>query len=281
MFQKKLPIKTVIIAAIPSITIIAIFIFFLHSKGILFGYYTLNYEFNKALVYYFERGRFWFLSMFSSLYGVALFVACFYFKSKNIYFRIIAILYISEFLMRVFYFSPHPNYYTLLTFLAAATTSMCAIDMISKYKFLSLILLISLFINLGYLFNKLEKSTHKSNSYKHFTMADYIHKNSNNDDYLMNGYDMNFNIYRKDVSYYWFGLDMLLPIIEHEYGLNKQVDVNALILRYKPKFVYTKNHINLFAYRAYGEKKFTQKYIPEIINNLYVPTPFENLVTLK
>ena len=112
-------------------------------------------------------------------------------------------------------------------------------------------------------------------------MSDYIHKNSDKNDYLMNGYDMNYNIYRKDVSYYWFGLDMLLPIIELEYGLSSPVDINALILKYKPKFIYTKDYVDLFAYRAYGETKFTQKFIPEIITNLYQSTPYDNLVTLK
>ena len=74
---------------------------------------------------------------------------------------------------------------------------------------------------------------------------------------------------------------MLLPIIEQEYGLSNQVDINALILKYRPKFIYTNDYVDLFAYRAYGETKFTQKHIPEIIDSLYTSTPFENLVILK
>ena len=281
IFQKKLSIKSVSIAALPSIIVLFSFLFFLYYKGNLLDYYTLNFEFNKALVYYFERGNFWLKSIFISTYGLAIFFAIYYFKSQNIYFKIVAILYISEFLMRGFYFSPHPNYYTLLTFLASLVLSICATNLLKKYKILSLIVSILLFINLGNLFNRLETSINKYNSYKHYLMSDYIHKNSQDDDFLMNGYDMNFNIYRKDVSYYWFGLDMLLPIIEQEYGLSNQVDINALILKYRPKFIYTNDYVDLFAYRAYGETKFTQKHIPEIIDSLYTSTPFENLVILK
>lgn len=281
IIKKTLSIKSVIIAAVPSIIVIFSFLLFMYHKGNLLDYYTLNFEFNKAMVYYFERGDFWLKSILISIYGLALFASIYFFKRENIYFKIIAILYISEFLMRGFYFSPHPNYYTLLIILSSLVLSICSINILNKYKIFSTILLLALFINLGNLFNRLEYSISRHNSYKHFIMSDYIHKNSNNDDYLMNGYDMNYNIYRKDVSYYWFGLDMLLPIIEQEYGLKKHIDVNALILKYRPKFVYTKDYVDLFAYRAYGETKFTQKHIPEIIASLYKSTPFDNLVTLK
>ena len=281
IFQKKISLKCVVIAAIPSIIVLISFLLFLYFKGNLIDYYTLNFEFNKALVYYFERGNFWIPSIFISIYTLALIVSIYYFKSQNTYFKIVSILYVSEFLMRVFYFSPHPNYYTLLTILSALVLSICANNILKKHNLVSFIVSIALFINLGNLFNRIEASISKYNSYKHFSMAQYIHKNSKNDDYLMNGYDMNFNIYRKDVSYYWFGLDMLLPVIEQEYGLTDTVDINDLILKYRPKFIYTEDYIDLFAYRAYGEKKFTQKHIPEIINALYKPTQFENLVILK
>ena len=281
IIKKTLSIKSVIIAAIPSIMVIFSFLLFMYNKGNLLDYYTLNFEFNKAMVYYFERGNFWLKSITISIYGLALFASVYYFKNENSYFKIIALLYISEFLMRGFYFSPHPNYYTLLTILSSLVLSISAVNILKKYKICYTILLLALFINLGNLFNRLEYSISRYNSYKHFTMSDYIHKNSDNEDYSMNGYDMNYNIYRKDVSYYWFGLDMLLPIIEQEYGLKNHIDVNALILNYRPKFVYTKDYVDLFAYRAYGETKYTQKYIPEIITSLYQSTPFDNLVMLK
>ncbi|MBQ2885442.1 MAG: glycosyltransferase family 39 protein [Alphaproteobacteria bacterium] len=281
LITKKIPIKKFVIAVIPSLTIIFGCLFYLYFKGNLFDYYVLNFEFNKALVYYFSRGNFWLQSIFISIYGIALVVSIYYFKKQNIYFKITSILFISEFLMRGFYFSPHPNYYTLLTFLSSLILSIITTNILKNNKILSFVLIITLFVNLGHLFNKIEKSVENRNSYNHFVIADYIHKNSGENDYLMNGYDMNFNIYRKDVSYYWFGLDMLLPIIEREYGFKNQVNINELILKYRPKFIYTKDYLDLFAYRAYGETKFTQQYIPEIIDNLYTSTPFDDVVMLK
>ena len=97
----------------------------------------------------------------------------------------------------------------------------------------------------------------------------------------MNGYDKNFNIYRKDASYYWFGLDMLIPVMEQEFSIKNLVDVNNLILTQKPKFVYMKNYVDLKALRTYGETKYSQVFIPSIINALYKKTSFKYLVELK
>ena len=97
----------------------------------------------------------------------------------------------------------------------------------------------------------------------------------------MNGYDKNFNIYRPDASYYWFGLDMLLPIMDLEYHLTNKPDVNALIMQYRPKFIYVKDYPDLRAYRTYGESKFTQVFIPELVQKFYAQTPFEYLAVRK
>jgi hypothetical protein len=59
------------------------------------------------------------------------------------------------------------------------------------------------------------------------------------------------------------------------------MDINALILQYRPKFVYTENYVDLLSYRLYGEKKFIQALSPKILSRLYKETPFANLVILK
>ena len=184
-------------------------------------------------------------------------------------------------MMRHFYFAPHPNYYTLLTMLAAMVFAPAVSRILPRHKLFGLFLIILLFARLGLLFNTVDTTSVKYNSYKHYLLADYVHKNSQPDDYLMNGYDKNFNIYRPDVSYYWFGLDMLLPIMELEYDIKAKPDVNAFIVKYRPKFIYVQNYPDLRAYRTYGESRFAQTFIPELVRELYEKTPFENLAVLK
>ena len=278
---KKMKLKDVTIAAIPSLAVLFLFIAFLYYNDSLLMYLELNYHFNQALVYYFERGAFWYSTVITTLYPVSFGIAIFFYKKENIYFKILALIYIAEFIMRVFYFAPHPNYYTLLTMLSSIILAVFIIKKLFCYKALSFIVGLSLFLYFGHLFNRLDSSINRYNSYEHYQLAQYVHQHSEPDDMLMNGYDKNFNIYRPDVSYYWFGLDMLLPVMETEYKMVQKPDVNALVIQYRPKFIYTQNYVDLRAYRAYGETRYTQTFIPEIIQQLYQPTPFEYLAELK
>ena len=281
IFTKAIKLKTTLLSSIPAILILSGFIVCFLITGTFYEYISLNLRFNQALVYYFERGSFWYGNLFFSIYGLGFIIAFSTLKKKNIYLKIIAIIYIGEFLMRAFYFAPHPNYYVLLTYINALLIATFVNDLEKKYKIIRICLIIGLFLYEGYLFNTLSSSAAKYNSFEHYKLTDYVHKNSNSNDKLMNGYDKNFNIYRNDVSYYWFGLDMLLPVMEQEFGLDKIIDINSLIIYNKPKFVYTLNYVDLRALRMYGEIKYSQIYNTDILNILYKPTEFKNLAILR
>ena len=278
---KKMRLKDIILAAIPSLIVLFGFLIILQVSGMLEKYIELNFYFNQALIHYFDRGSFWYRNFFIGIYGLALVSSIYFYRKENIYFKIIALIYVAEFLMRGFYFAPHPNYYTLLTILCAIILSVYVKEIMPKHKFFCITICFIFFINLGFLFNRLDRSIEGHNAYRHYQLASYIHQNSNAEDTLMNGYDMNYNIYRNDISYYWFGLDMLFPVIEREYHLENKLDVNALVIKYRPKFIYAKDYPDLMAYRTYGEHKLSQKFIPEIIYSLYKTTPFEDLLELK
>ncbi len=281
LFCKKISFKHITLAALPAIFVAFGFLFFLYLNNTLPQYFELNLHFNQAMLAYFDRGAFWLGNLFFSYYGLALLFGFYIFRKQNIYFKITFLLFVAELLMRNFYFAPHPNYYTLLVMFTALVFSPFITFVFPKHKIICLILIILAFLNLGLLFNTVDATSIKHNSFKHYLLADYVHKNSEPDDYLMNGYDKNFNIYRKDVSYYWFGLDMLLPIMEAEYNISQKPDVNQFIIKYRPKFIYVQNYPDLRAYRAYGENRYSQVFIPELVGELYQKTPFENLVVLK
>ncbi len=279
--SKTIKLKTTLLSSIPAILLLSSFIAYFLITGTFYEYISLNLRFNQALVYYFERGSFWYRNLFFSIYGLGFIIALNGLRKKNIYLKIIAIIYIGEFLMRAFYFAPHPNYYVLLTYLNALLIATLVNELEKKYKIIRIVLIIGLFLYEGYLFNTLSSSATKHNSFEHYKLADYIHKNSNKNDILMNGYDKNFNIYRNDASYYWFGLDMLIPVMEQEFGLDKIIDINNLIVYKKPKFIYTLNYVDLRALRTYGEVKYSQIYNTDIVNILYKPTEFKNLAILR
>ncbi|MBR5599347.1 MAG: glycosyltransferase family 39 protein [Alphaproteobacteria bacterium] len=281
IITKKMKLKKVIIAAFPSILLVGLCVLFLIRKDTFFEYFALNFRFNQALVYYFDRGSFWLSNLVFRIYVLGVIFSIYFFKKENIYFKIIALLFLAEFFMRNFYFSPHPNYYTLFVFLLSLVLSVVTKELLPSHKIISFFVILGLFLKLGISFNTLAYSSDKYNSYEHYKLAKYVHKNSSDNDIIMNGYDKNFNIYRKDANYYWFGLDMLIPVMEQEFGVKDLIDINVDVINKRPKFIYTKNYVDLRALRMYGETKYSQVFIPEIINILYKKTDFENLVILK
>lgn len=281
LIRRQMTLKAATVASLPALGVFGAFIAFLVWQGILPQYVELNYHFNRAMIYYFERGSFWYRHLWFGFYGLALICGIVLYKKENKYFKILTLLYVAEFLMRAFYFAPHPNYYTLLTMLGAMILGVMADKLMPKFKIAVILGLLIMFIDLGSTFNRIDTNSQKYNSYRHYKLAQFVHQNSAPDDLLMNGYDMNFNIYRHDVHYYWFGLDMLLPIMEQEYNIPQKLDVNALIAQYHPKFVYTKDYADLWALRMYGEIKYSQQFLPELVSALYEETPFKYLVILK
>ena len=281
LIRRKMTIKAATIASLPALGMFGLFVAFLVWQGILQPYVELNYHFNKAMVYYFERGSFWYRQLWFSIYGIALVAAVAFYKKENEYFKILALIYIAEFLMRAFYFAPHPNYYTLLTALEAMILGIFADKLMPRFKVINILIILALFINLGAIFNRIDINSQKYNSYKQYKLSQFAHDNSDIGDLFMNGYDMNFNIYRHDVHYYWFGLDMLLPVMEQEYNITNQVNINQLIVQYRPKFIYTKDYVDLLALRTYGETKYAQQFLPQLLDLLYMKTSFENLAVLK
>lgn len=280
IFLKKMKIKTITLAALPSLAVVFLFLGFFVFKDALLEYIEINYNLNRAMLYYYERGAFWYRHFCFSIYGLALVTAIYFFKKENIYFKICSLIYIAEFLMRGFYFAPYTHYYSLVTILAAVILSVLTPKVMAK-KPLAIAIIIVMFLNLGQMFNRLDNSLEKHNSYKQYQLVDWVHKNSAADDLLMNGYDNIINIYRPDVSYYWFQLDTLVPIMEQEYPSDHRIDVNEIIIRQRPKFVYAVSYPDLMATRLYGEKKNGQMFIPQIMQALYKPTMFEHLMELK
>jgi len=281
IFIKKLKIKNVIYAAIPSIGVITVVLLFFLFKGALLEFVEFNYRFNQIMLSYYERGNFWYPHIFLSLYALALVVTVYFYRKENIYFKIAAILCAAEFLMRSFYFAPYTHYYSTLTISSSIVLAILAKKLMPQHKIFSMLLMFLMFISLGHAFNRMDYNATKRNSYYYYQMVDFVHKNSKPDDMLMNGYDMNFNIYRPDISYYWFQLELLLPIFEKEYNFSHKLDINALILQYRPKFIYAKDFVDLKALRTYGETKYTQKFIPELVRTFYEPTSFKYLMMSK
>ena len=228
------------------IVILLLFLGYLFYYDMVKLYYVCNYTFNLALEAGFDKSRVvefpWQIKVLTCLgWGGVLFsLVC----HQNRYFYIVALLFISEFFQRVFYFSPYSYYYWLLVYLAA----ICSVPLLRYLNDINR--LISLVIG-GGVFMML---WHSSVSYyslweqeqKRFYLPDYITRNISRCDYVFNGNGVMYNIFAKDPAYYWQLIGQL-DVIGEKVGIYPKPDINGLIVRLRPKFVFGQSYFNKFA----------------------------------
>ena len=90
---------------------------------------------------------------------------------------------------------------------------------------------------------------------------------------------MMYNIFAKDPAYYWQLLGQL-DVIGEEAGIQPKPDINALIEKYKPKFVFGKNYFNKFSLES-GRRRIVHYVDENLLNKYYEPTYFYPVYQLK
>jgi hypothetical protein len=186
---------------------------------------------------------------------------------QNRYFYIIVLLFVSEFFQRISYFSPYSYYYWLLVYLAA----ICSVPFLKALndinRLISLIICSGIYIMLWY-----SASSHYAlweEEQKRFYLPDYITRNISRCDYVFNGNGVMYNIFGKDPAYYWQLIGQL-DVIGEKVGIHPKPEINVLIERLKPKFVFGQSYFNKFA----DEKMHNEivHYVnPQLLEKYYTP----------
>lgn len=254
------------------------FVYYLYHYDMLALYYACNYTFNLNLVEGFDFNR---IAVFSPLMvawmclGFAGVVAAV--VSDNKYWKILAFLFVAEFMQRRLYFSPYIYYYWLLVYLAV----LCGMPLLAKAdvrsRFVGLIFV-------GFLSFFLAQSLQNHwQQYKKQPQRQYlpavIARQINQCDYVFNGDGYMYNLFGKDPAYYWQLIGQL-DIIGERTGIRPRPDINALIVRLKPKFIYGRSYFNKFSKES-GRLEIVHYIDPEIINRYYDATGFGHVYRLK
>ena len=209
-------------------------------------YYDCNYTFNLALEQGFEKSR---VVDFPLQIKILVWlgwggVIVSLFKKKTAFFSIFAVLFVSEFLQRIFYFSPYSYYYWLLVYLAA----ICSIELLLELNRICRV--VSLIVIGGVSFMLWQTGTQYYSLFKaeqeRFYLPDHITRNISRCDYVFNGNGVMYNIFGKDPAYYWQLIGQL-DVIGEKVGIKPKPDINMLIKTLRPKFVFGNNYFNKFA----------------------------------
>lgn len=253
-------------------------IWFLCHYDMLMLYYQSNYTFNLNLAAGFDAGRIVEMPPFMVvLTCVALIGTGMAVFSKNRYWKIIALLFLTEFVQRKFYFSPYAYYFWLMVYLAA----LCGVPAVRlvylRFKPVIWLVIAGLYWTL-YQSAFFQYNMAKVQSERKY-LPDYIARNISPCDYVFNGDGMMYNLFGKDPAYYWQLIGQL-DVIGEQTGIRAKPDINALIMKLKPKFVYGRSYFNKFSDE--NRRPEIVHYVDRnLLETFYFPTSFGVVYQLK
>ncbi|MBE6463470.1 MAG: glycosyltransferase family 39 protein [Alphaproteobacteria bacterium] len=219
-----------------------------------FGEHQVNLVFNE---WYWGTAVFIVAGVFGALF----------FKLENKYFRILYLLFILTFGLKYFYFAPHHYYWYEAFYFGVPVGVIALYRVMRENKMFYYVLLGAVQVYVGFLvyyFNFDVKLALKRNDM--VKVFEYFEKNMNKCDRIYST-DTNYNLFRKDLSYYWF-IPGRLDVIGEKIGLRPIDDYNKIIEENKPKVLGAVNVIDYFE-NLKGNKVYIHKLDFEMIRKYY------------
>ena len=264
--EKKVIFKDCMVALILPIMFYTFFLAYLYSHGVLGLYFKANFELNAHIPDVFYTRRFihpsyeMMVPIIISLFG------CFkYLYNSNIYAKILGIVFIFEYIIRMYYFTPFVYYFAFLH----AASSLYAGYVIAYF-----------FVLGGIYANIYSKRITVGDSYK-YGASGFVLELTNPCDYVLNGYRIGYNLFGKDVDFIWNLLGQI-DVIAATIGIRPTADLESLIRKYRPKIIYGKNY-----YDTYREYRGSIGVYPihwiskHLLDEMYLPLNRDDLYILK
>ena len=261
-----------------ALVIFGVFLGYLLKHGILELYYVSNYTFNLNLEEAFEFNRVVNIPVYMKIWvGIAFLSSIYALFTKNRYALIVALLFVTEFLQRKFYFSPYSYYYWMMLYFAVITAMPLLVKLDNKNRIVRLVLMGGLgwFLYGSYFFHMTVVTKNIGRSY----LPDHITRNITPCDYVFNGNGLMYNIFGKDPHYYWQLIGQL-DVVGEKTGIYPKPNMNELIVQYKPRFIYGMNYFNKLAEEK-GMREIVHYIDQDLINTYYKLTNFAGVYELK
>lgn len=275
-YRQKSSVKDILLALVLPLMSLLLFVVLLYYADALEPYWLSNYPFNVLMQKYYgmEKINVMDYRMLYPAVVLAILGIVFLFYKENIYFKLVSLLFIVELGLRCFYFSIAP-YYLLPLMIYASILNSVLIEKI-KCKNIGIIFIL---LAIAFYGAAISKKQYLKVRTQDRTFASYIAKNITPCDYVLSSYFGNQSIISKDPHYYWSMLGHI-DIAGEELGLKEKPDVNALVLKYKPKFVFGGIYWNSYAQHR-GKNVYVQQVARHILDDYYLPTPFPDFYILK
>lgn len=275
-YRQKTPLNHVFYALlVPALcTILGLVI--LYKENMLDIYWKSNYVFNVIMQKYYGFNKVSVMDYERLIFPCTTVGCCILwcFKKEQIFYKIIAVLFVVELLQRCFYFSIAP-YYLLPLMIYTCILNSVFIDKVIKKCFW----LIFIFLAVTLFYICISKSHYVDDRGQDRSFTRYIANNVNHCDYVISAYLSNQTIANKDPHYYWSILGHV-DMVGEESGIGEHPNLNDVVLKYKPKLIYGGEYLSSY-HQNRGQDVFLQHVSPQIIDEYYLSTPFDKFYLLK
>ncbi len=267
LYKKEIMYKDFLISLIAPVLFSIVFIYIWVHLGIFELYWKTNFVFNTYMREYMgEYGinKAWHLA--DIFFYVASFSLLILFCSMNKYYRIMGIVFASQLMFNLFYFSPHVYYYYVPFYFAVPVAVAGVLKISENNKMLKIVVIIQsiiYFLYGAYWFVHDIKVSYANLSHA-YDREDYLKNLVNKCDYTFTPYDF---VYNKDLGYYWFLLGQS-DVIGDKVGIRPIEDINKLIEDKKPKLIYVQNIYERYE-KVKGNKVIVHKFDMDMINKFY------------
>jgi len=278
LYKKEIKLNDFYKAMIAPLCGALAFLFYLYYYDMIGLYYKANYTFNLELVKGFELNKIIELSLYFKIIIIGGVCGVIYaLFSKNVYLKIIGILFISELLQRRLYFSPFAYYYWLLIYLGAMMFAgvLSKLDEKNRLIRVCIVIMVSYFLANAVSFQG--KNVLKKRDVVY--LPDFISTQINRCDYVFNGDGLMYNLFGKDPHYYWQLIGQL-DVVGEKVGIYPKPNMNELILKYKPKVLFGNNYFNKFSEES-GRHEIVHYIDKNIINTYYEASNYGDVGVLK
>jgi hypothetical protein len=198
----------------------------------------------------------------------------------SIYLKITALIFITEYLIRLYYFTPFVYYFSFLMAVSSLLAGVAVVNLSQKTPQI-LWGMMAYFIFLGgYYINTYRDRITVGDDFK-YGASGFVLANTTPCDYVLNGYRIGYNLFSKDLDYMW-NLQGQIDVIAATIGIRPLADFETLIRERKPKIIQGEDYYDTYrAYRGFINVFPIHQISPLLLQEMYTPTGRDNLYILK
>ncbi len=246
--EKKIALNDCIISGSVPLLLYAAFLTFLYYEDVLTMYIKANFELNAHIPDVFYTRRFIHPSYEMTIpILLAIYALVKNVYSGSVYVKSFAAVFVIEYIIRMYYFTPFVYYFALLHALACTLAGVAISEMVKKRQWIIYIVLGYLLILGGIYAHIYSKRITVGDDFK-YGASGFVLRLTNPCDYVVNGYRIGYNLFNKDIDFIW-NLKGQIDVIAATIGIRPTADLESLIRKYRPKIIYGKNYYD--TYREY------------------------------